>query len=1082
MKHVSISPNSGASARLRIKRWTALSTIVFVAFAAANAGLLFFASGDAATIRADHSVTPSQFVVVPGNGRLHVSWRPVPNHTYELEFRSAESVSTPWNLVRDPGVYRYEITGLANNHEYEVRMRSMAAHESTASRNVFSAWTQIESAEPRALAGSSNDTPTWRTTVDSVTLEENQTYLSAIATFQAIGGDTNDVVNYEILSPVRGPFAMNAKTGEVYVYERLDFETTEEYEITVAATDLGGASIRHQMTIEVTDREGPPIPELTQVCGGNGTAFLVWDQINTATYDIQWRQLENPNYSAVDSRNIKMVDSDRRIVEGLANGVEWVFHLRAVDKETGEQSKWSADYVVVPSIDESRANNPPTFRQSRYSFDVPEEQAAGFQVGAVSATDVDPYSQRRFAIAETEPANAPFVINESSGEITTTDQLDYESVAVYTLNVVVTDLCGLSTRTPVRVTVTNLVEVDVPADTPLAPTVAIGHTQAMVLWDNFSDFKHDLDWRRADERYGLTPKDQNASSPRVVELDDPDVQYAFRIRARNLVGQVGPWSSETIVTPSSELPTILPIVSPREGAVLGDAIPYLSSINLRKGQDTLIGVNMFNTDGALDNSLADREDIEIRWTASIGDIDDPDARSTVYIAPHRVGTDFAVRVSITQSLPGGGAVVVRKRIPVRVFGEGQTVEIVAGDEDPPDEIMFRGDGYRIATFNEGGKYNVAATAGASFEVSPLSIPVRDWIGVRLFEGVEANILQPNVRRFDTIGNWYEVDYVSSDALPIAGLAFTPHAELCLPVPNNVQPSLLDDIEIMLLLDDGVQQLLNSPKRRAADLATGAPAKVCARASTFDGLLFLVLPEALQPTATPETPTVTLTPTPVPVVPTAIPEPIATPVPPASPTAVVFPPTETPLPTDTPEPTATHTPAPTDTPTPVPTDTPTPTPTATDTPTPVPTDTPVPTATPTSTPTPTNTPTATATPEPTRTPLPTSTSTPVPTATPTTTSTPTPVIEPPVEDEPSAAGWIIAIVVMALLAGAIGAGAMIYRARISQSSQQDSPEPVDDDDGYVEIDPHADEDDDDPPSQSSDDDDYDVLRYDMPSGR
>jgi len=72
--------------------------------------------------------------------------------------------------------------------------------------------------------------------------------------------------------------------------------------------------------------------------------------------------------------------------------------------------------------------------------------------------------------------------------------------------------------------------------------------------------------------------------------------------------------------------------------------------------------------------------------------------------------------------------------------------------------------------------------------------------------------------------------------------------------------------------------------------------------------------------------------------------------------------------------------------------------------------------------------------------------------------------------------------MALLAGAIGAGAMIYRARISQSSQQDSPEPVDDDDGYVEIDPHADEDDDDPPSQSSDDDDYDVLRYDMPSGR
>ena len=72
--------------------------------------------------------------------------------------------------------------------------------------------------------------------------------------------------------------------------------------------------------------------------------------------------------------------------------------------------------------------------------------------------------------------------------------------------------------------------------------------------------------------------------------------------------------------------------------------------------------------------------------------------------------------------------------------------------------------------------------------------------------------------------------------------------------------------------------------------------------------------------------------------------------------------------------------------------------------------------------------------------------------------------------------------MALLAGAIGAGAMIYRARITQPGRQDSPEPMDDDDDYVEIDPHGDDDDDDPPTQPPDDDEYDVLRYDMPSSR
>ena len=106
-------------------------------------------------------------------------------------------------------------------------------------------------------------------------------------------------------------------------------------------------------------------------------------------------------------------------------------------------------------------------------------------------------------------------------------------------------------------------------------------------------------------------------------------------------------------------------MNPREGAVLGDVVPYHEFIYLRKGQDVFVGINMFNVDGALDNSLADRDDVSIRWTASIGDIDDSSGRSTLYTAPHRAG-DFAVRVSITQAIPGG-AVEVRKRIPVRVF-------------------------------------------------------------------------------------------------------------------------------------------------------------------------------------------------------------------------------------------------------------------------------------------------------------------------------------------------------------------------------------------------------------------------------
>ena len=687
MKYTASSQSWRASARLKIKNLSVLSAVAFVLFATANAGLLWLASDGQEQVRADHSQTPNHFEVVPGNSRLHVSWRPDAGHTYELRWRVGDTVASRWNVVTDPGRYRYEITGLANRTEYDVQVRGMAEHSSS-SRSTWSDWTRIESAEPRALAGSSNDAPSWRTTVDSVSLEENREYLGAIATFEAIGGDTNDIVNYEILEPVRGPFAMNAESGDVYVYERLDFEQIEEYTIEVAATDLGGASIRHILTIEVVDRAGPPVPTVTQVCAGNAQAFLVWEQTNTATYDIQWTPYEdgNPRYSITPSRNLRGIDSDRSIVENLTNAIEWVFRIRAVDKATLEQSKWSPEFVVRPSVNENLANNPPSFRQDDYSFDVREEQPAGIQVGSVSATDVDPYSYLTYSFAETEPPDAPFEINEASGLITTTDQLDYESVPVYNLTVAVRDLCGLQARTNVEVSVMNAIEVDVPATTPLAPAVAVGHEQVVVHWDNFTDFKYDLDWRRIDERYQLEPKDENAAAPRVVEIDDPEVQYAFRIRARNLLGQVGEWSPETVVTPLAEAPTVLPVVSPQQGALLGDAIPYQEYINLRKGQDTQVGVNLFNIDGGLENSLLDRDDVTVRWTASIGDLDDPQARSTIYRAPHRVG-DFAIRVTISQAIPGG-AIQIRLRIPVRVIGEGQDVQIFTGGQPHPSECLL----------------------------------------------------------------------------------------------------------------------------------------------------------------------------------------------------------------------------------------------------------------------------------------------------------------------------------------------------------------------------------------------------------
>ena len=101
------------------------------------------------------------------------------------------------------------------------------------------------------------------------------------------------------------------------------------------------------------------------------------------------------------------------------------------------------------------------------------------------------------------------------------------------------------------------------------------------------------------------------------------------------------------------------------------------------------------------------------------------------------------------------------------------------------------------------------------------------------------------------------------------------------------------------------------------------------------------------------------------------------------------------------------------PTPVP-----PTPRPTNTPTPTPTNTPTPTATPTSTPTPrptaTPTPTPTPTPEPTATPSPTPAPTPTPVP-PTSTPTPTPDPAPEIEESGGLPSWVLALIIVVVLA-------------------------------------------------------------------
>lgn len=79
-------------------------------------------------------------------------------------------------------------------------------------------------------------------------------------------------------------------------------------------------------------------------------------------------------------------------------------------------------------------DNPPVFKESAYSFDVPENAARGAIIGTVAATDLDSGSNAQLTYTViSDWANDVFSLNTQTGVFTLTARLDYEEVNLFIL-------------------------------------------------------------------------------------------------------------------------------------------------------------------------------------------------------------------------------------------------------------------------------------------------------------------------------------------------------------------------------------------------------------------------------------------------------------------------------------------------------------------------------------------------------------------------------------------------------------------------------------------------------------------------
>ncbi|WP_346190072.1 cadherin domain-containing protein, partial [Rubritalea halochordaticola] len=116
-----------------------------------------------------------------------------------------------------------------------------------------------------------------------------------------------------------------------------------------------------------------------------------------------------------------------------------------------------ADSEITDRYNTWQGNFPPVAVDS--TFSVSENAAAGTSVGTVSATDPDTGDTLAYSITAGN-GGGEFAINSSTGEITTTTALDYESATQYVLTVEVSDGTITDTAT-ITVDVTNVNEAPV---------------------------------------------------------------------------------------------------------------------------------------------------------------------------------------------------------------------------------------------------------------------------------------------------------------------------------------------------------------------------------------------------------------------------------------------------------------------------------------------------------------------------------------------------------------------------------------------------------------------------------------------
>ncbi|CAN9508289.1 unnamed protein product [Ophioblennius macclurei] len=306
-----------------------------------------------------------------------------------------------------------------------------------------------------------------------VRIRENVEVGYEVITVRATDGDapSNADMIYKIVNDegVNSVFAIDPRNGVVKIRERPDRETRAQYQLIVEANDQGkepgprSATAIVNISVEDENDNTPQFSEKRYVVQVPENVAVNTKVIQVEATDKDEGNNAKVHYSII-SGNIKgqfYIHSPTGVID-IINPLDYElireYNLRIKAQDGGRPPLINGTGMVVVQVVDVN-DNAPMFVSTPFQATVLENVAVGYSVIHIQAIDSDSGENARleYRLTDTTPG-FPFTINNSTGWITVSEELDRETTEFYTFGVEARDhgIPVMSSSASVSITVLDV--------------------------------------------------------------------------------------------------------------------------------------------------------------------------------------------------------------------------------------------------------------------------------------------------------------------------------------------------------------------------------------------------------------------------------------------------------------------------------------------------------------------------------------------------------------------------------------------------------------------------------------------------